>query len=241
MLVSRQHRVAFAHYPKTAGSSLQRWFLDTFPDATPLVRENPHLTVTESLDLLAGHRWQRRLARLRAAARVARLVSPTLASSCAPWQSSLRVIGVVREPFEMLVSLYEFWKRHPFAEEPAAAFIRCARQGNFRDFLAAAVIGGCMPSYDVFFDVGGPLWRRTTLIEFSALEPALHAVCADLGIAAPGPLQRLKQAPEGGRDLDRYREQAGPLMAAVRQHFRWYYEEAAHLAVRGPAVLRRAA
>lgn len=239
MLVSRQHRVAFAHYPKTAGSSLQRWFLGTFPDAAPLIRENPHLSVSASLDLMAGRRWQRRLGRWRD--RGLRLVSPSLARSCAPWHASLRVIGVVREPFEMLVSLYEYWKRHPFAEEPAAAFIRCARRGDFRDFLAAAVVGGCMPSYDLFFDVGGPLWRQTTLIEFSALEPALHAVCADLGIAAPGPLQRLKQAPEGGRDLDRYREQAGPLMAAVRQHFRWYYEQGAHLAVGSAAVPRQVA
>ena len=52
MLVSLRHRIAFAHYPKTAGVAVGDWFRQTCPDAEYLVADNPHLPVRESLDLL---------------------------------------------------------------------------------------------------------------------------------------------------------------------------------------------
>jgi hypothetical protein len=231
MLVSQSHRVAFAHYPKTAGSSLQRWFIDAFPDAALLVPDNPHLPVAESLQILRPHRWQRRLHRLRS--RALALVTPGAAATHRPWHGGLRIVGAMREPFEMLVSLYEFWQREPFATPPTDPFINCARYGRFRDFLAAAVIGGRVDPYDRFFDVGGPAWPDTVLLDFASIEPALQALSADLGIPQPKPLPQLNRSPAGHRDLDRFRDEAGPLLAEVRRHFRWYYEEGVYLMRRG--------
>jgi len=238
MLVSQSHRVAFAHYPKTAGSSLQRWFLDTFPDAALLVPENPHLPVAESLQLLRPNRWQRRLHRLRSHA-IALLAG---ANRRAAVPGGLRIVGAIREPFEMLVSLYEFWQREPFATPPTDPFINCARRGRFSDFLAAAVIGGRVAPYERFFDVGGPAWPDTVLLDFASIEPALQALSADLGIRRAKPLPQLNRAPAGNRDLDRFRDEAGPLLAEVRRYFRWYYEEGVYLMLRGtnPGIARAA-
>ena len=240
MLVSQAHRVAFAHYPKTAGSSLQRWFLDAFPDAALLVPDNPHRPVAESLQMLRPHRWQRRLHRLRS--RALALVASARSAPRPPWLGGLRIVGAVREPFEMLVSLYEFWQREPFATPPTDPFINCARHGRFRDFLAAAVIGGRVAPYDRFFDVGGPAWPDTVLLDFASIEPALQSLSADLGIPAPKPLPKLNRAPAGHRDVDRFRDEAGPLLAEVRRHFRWYYEEGVYVMRRGtnPGIARAA-
>jgi hypothetical protein len=50
VLYSRASRIAFAHYPKTGGTSLQQWFREAFPDAQLLVPDNPHLP--------CGRRWR---------------------------------------------------------------------------------------------------------------------------------------------------------------------------------------
>jgi hypothetical protein len=56
MLYSQSMNIGFAHYPKTAGHSLTRWFRDVFPDAR-LVEPHPlyevnHLPVRYSLEKL---------------------------------------------------------------------------------------------------------------------------------------------------------------------------------------------
>jgi hypothetical protein len=240
MLVSQSQRVAFAHYPKTAGSSLQRWFLDAFPDAALLVADNPHLPVAESLQMLRPRRWQRRLHRLRS--RAIKLLAPAVGTRPMAAPGGLRIVGAIREPFEMLVSLFEFWQREPFATPPTDPFINCARHGRFRDFLAAAVIGGRVDPYERFFDVGGPAWPETVLLDFASIEPALRTLSADLGIPRPKPLPQLNRAPAGHRDLDGFRDEAGPLLAEVRRHFRWYYEEGVYIMLRGeqPGLARAA-
>ena len=238
MLVSRNHRIAFAHYPKTAGSSLQKWFMDTCPDAELLVPDNPHLPVSLSLKRLRPPALQRRLGRFTHSSLT--LFSPAMSDRYRPLHSSLRIVGVIREPFEMLVSLFEFWKREPAVADSADPFIGCTQHHTFRDFLAAAVIGGRMPSYDQFFDVGGPLWKSTTLLDFESLQPALQAFCDDNGLGHARPLPSLNRS-AGRRDIQRYVDEARPLMADVRKHFRWYYEEGIHLMIRGRQVLRAAA
>lgn len=238
MLYSRRHNIAFAHYPKTAGSSVQRWFFDTFSDAVLLDEENPHLPVEESLRLMRP-RWQKRAVRLGRDS--LRIFSPHLAEQFRPFPESLRVIGVLRDPFDMLVSLFEYWKREPFEIEPADPFVQCARRGCFHDFVAAAVIGSRVPTYERFFGAGGPLWASTYLLDFETIQPALDRLCETLEIRNHRPLPALNRAPVGGRDTTRYREEAGPLVAEVHRYFRWYHDEGVRLMIRGERPSRAAA
>lgn len=239
MLVSRKHKLAFAHYPKTAGTSLQKWFIDVCPDAELLVPNNPHYPVGPSLALLRPRSLERRLRRI-AHHSLTRL-STTLAEHYKPLTSSLRIVGVIREPFDMLVSLYEFWQREPSVADTRDAFIGCTRHRTFRDFVAAAVIGGRIPNYETFFDVGGPLWKNTSLLDFESLQPALQSFSHANGLGYARPLPSLNRSPSGGYDLHRYRAEAGPLLEDVHRYFRWYYEEGVHLMIRGREPLRKAA
>ena len=207
MLYSRVARVAFAHYPKTAGTSLQHWFRTVFPDARLLVPDNQHLPVRSGLEMIgrepAGRRWL-------------------------PWRSDTRppgpdlIVGVVREPFETIVSLFEFWRGYPFDPEPQAAFIRCARFGTFPEFVRMAVVEGQLPTYEWFFDADGPAWSRTRLIDFETLDRDLFAATAERRRRSP-PLER-RNAHSGPRDLTVYHDLAGDLVDRVHEHFRWYYD-----------------
>jgi len=237
MLVSRKHNIAFAHYPKTGGSSMHRWFLDSFPDAELLVPLNCHLNIPQSLDLLhCRHGWRKMASRInREAGRVFRQAGMPV------WPWSLRVIGVLRDPFEMIVSLYEYWRRCEYSSEPTEEIVLCARHCEFRDFLSAAVVGNGIQTYEQFFGYGGPLWSNTRLLDFNSLTPALEAVCEEFGVLPPAQLPVLNAAPNGQRNLDRYRDEAGPLMLAVHRRFRWYYAEGVHRMVRGGKPLRAAA
>jgi hypothetical protein len=239
MLVSRTHKLAFAHYPKTAGTSLQRWFIDMCPDAELLVPENPHLGVKPSLKMLRPHSLNRELGRLTHSS--LKLWSPTLADRYSPLHTSLRIVGVIRDPFEMLVSLYNFWKLDPAVQGSTDSLVGCTQHYTFRDFIAAAVIGGRVPPYEQFFDVDGPLWHNTTLLDFESLQPALQSFCEDKGFGNAQPLPLLNRSPATGRNLDQYRDEIGPLMWEVRRYFRWYYEEGVHLMIRGKQPLRAAA
>lgn len=211
VLYSRSARVAFAHYPKTAGTSLQHWFRKVFPDARLLVPDDPHLAVRPGLELLEREppAPRRRLAWRR---------------DPGPPGPAL-VVGVLREPFEMIVSLFEFWRDHPFDPEPEADFIRCARCGTFPEFVRLAVVAGHLPTYERFFDAGGAAWARTRLLDFDTLEQDLRAATAGLR-RRPPPLER-RNAHGGPRDLAAYRTLAGDLVEQVHAHFRWYYERRA--------------
>lgn len=208
MLYSRAAGVAFAHYPKTAGSSLQAWFRQAFPDAQLLVPDNPHLPVCTGLEMIG---------------REPRETGPR------PWRRGpaaprIRwVVGVLREPFEMIVSLYEFWRHVPFAVEPTEPFIRCARFGSFTEFVRMAVIDGQLPTYEWFFDVGGPAWPQTRLLDFRSLDVGLADLAAELGLRHRPRLER-HNAHAGPRDLVAYAATAGDLVGRVHDHFRWYYD-----------------
>jgi len=120
MLISRQHLIAFAHYPKMAGCSVQRWFKDWFPDAVLLRPKNPHLCVADSLKKLSRWKWTWPIVRL--ATSQSRFALPRVRDCVEPWPMSLRVVGVIREPFEMFVSLYKYWRRDVFPIEPTEPY-----------------------------------------------------------------------------------------------------------------------
>jgi hypothetical protein len=249
MLYSKSMDIGFAHYPKTAGHSLTRWFREVFPDAT-LVEPHPvyevnHLPVRDSLEKLGLVPPSRdpSLASCDRLTRACLKLSRTLArwfpagrsrSTLAGTPCETRIIGVVREPFEMLVSLFEYWRSYEFAEEPTQPLIRAARQDGFRGFLGMAVGDGCLATYESFFDMDGPASSNTRLLDFNALEPALLQVCHEFGVnAAEAKLGLLNVGPSRQRNLQPYRVEAGTLLAGVRSHFRWYYEEGVHTMVTG--------
>ena len=237
MLYSPVSHIALAHYPKTAGCSLTDWFRGMFPDSAHTEPGNCHMAVRESLERLGlvTDRSQRpRLVR-----EYLRLMDRLVPERC-----DLQIIGVVREPFEMLISLYEYWRRYKFTEEPDGELIRVARTSTFREFLGLAVGEKLLANYETYFDVGGPAWPNTRLIDFLAIEPGLEAVCREFGINPPAALRRLNSAPRQRWDAGAYLAEAGSLVFEVRSHFRWYYEEAVRIMVRGQpkrAAIRMAA
>jgi hypothetical protein len=247
MLYSQAMDIGFAHYPKTAGHSLTRWFREVFPDAR-LVEPHPlyevnHLPVRDSLEKLGlvPPRRDPSLASChritRACVRLSRMLAHCFpaglrASTANGKPCATRIIGVVREPFEMVVSLFEYWRSYDFAEEPTVPLIRAARQGGFRRFLGMAVGDGGLATYESFFDMDGPASATTRLLDFNSLEPALLQVCREFGISkSEAKLGFLNVGPSRQRDLQRYRTEAGTLMSEVRSHFHWYYEEGVHVMV----------
>ena len=98
-----------------------------------------------------------------------------------------------------------------------------------------------MPTYEEFFNVGGPLWPRTLLLDFESLQAGIDSFCHRIGVPNSKPLPAINQNPNGVRDIQRYRDEAGPLLAEVHQRFRWYYEEGIHLTIRTSQPLKVAA
>jgi hypothetical protein len=241
MLYSPAARVAFAHYPKTAGTSITSWFHQRWSDAGYVEPSNCHLQVRASLERLGVVAAPvKRPKVVRECLRLARQLAPQTFAS--PERCDLKIIGVVREPFAMLISLFEYWRRCRFDEEPTGPLINAARTGSFRTFLELAVGERRLHNYCTYFDVDGPAWPTTRLIAFESLESGLAAVCREFGIDPPAGLDRRNAAPRGGRDRGAYVAEAGSLLFEVRSHFRWYYEEAERVLVHGERkTLARAA
>ena len=249
MLYSPSMNIGFAHYPKTAGHSLTMLFREVFPDASLIEKhsryEVNHLSVRYSLERLGlvercppSHRSRR-----RGVARVYANLVRSLGSWVPAGQEGSvggtpprfpRIIGVVREPFEMLVSLFEYWRGYDFSEEPSQPLIRCARTDTFHRFLEMAVVEHAVQNYRDFFDLDGPASAHTRLLDFKALKPALLQVCREFGVEVPADrLGFLNIGPSRRRDLGRYRAEAGNMLPEVRSHFRWSYEEGVHVMIKG--------
>ncbi len=232
MLYSPASQIAFAHYPKNAGCTMFQWFTTAFPDSLHLDPDGPHLDVRPGLELLC------RRDRPGPLGRFGRLLGSSAARAAVGRQ--VRILGVIRDPFESLVSLYEFWRRgRPgvFGSE----LMRAAKEGSFSQFLNLAVRERQCPRYVDFFDVGGPAWKNTRLLDFASLEPALAQACREFGIDPPRGLERLNAAPARLKSIDEYRQEVGSYIILVRNYFRWYYEEGVKIMLRGEPAGRLAA
>jgi hypothetical protein len=234
MLYSRAANVAFAHYPKTAGSAIAEWFRRSFPDARYVRPGRPHVNVHSSLAWLSGGRSLPPVARLWYLARASNW---RLASEPVPdLPGTIRIIGVVRDPLETLVSLYEYWRRGEANPGPDSRFVTAAWEGRFADFVGVAV-GGGLPSYATFFDVGGPAWPNTRLVHFADVEEGLRRACREFGLDVAVNLPHKNCAPNGRHSLEAYARAAADLMPLVHRHFRWYHETFGH--TDHPAARRR--
>jgi hypothetical protein len=228
MLYSPNCRVALARFPKTAGTSLANWFEAEFPDAVLADSQDPHVPVFLGLQRFgyASGCRQRSWRRL-----MQWPFSHESTASKAPVYPL--IIGVLREPFEMLVSLFNYWRRRVTLEPGAGGSLgHIAVTRDFTEFLRAAVVERKMPTYRRFFDVGGPAWSTTRLLDFRSLKPALEEVCREHGIRPPAWLPAANVAPQA-HDLAVYRDQAGPLLGAVQARYRWYYRHADRVMIRG--------
>ena len=241
MLYSLTANIAFAHYPKTAGSAIAEWFQQTFPDARYVRPGHPHVDVRRSLAWLSGGRSLPPLERMRYLARASNWRLPLKPQPGLP--ATMRVIGVVREPLGMLTSLYNYWRRGDHNPNPRDTFVKAAWEGDFDTFVQQA-IGGRLPSYARFFDAGGSAWPNTRLVCFDDIEEGLSRACREFGIKVAVELRRKNcgTAAAGMRA-------AGPRLAvslnhAIQRHFAWYHETFGHVdhpASRRASPARRAA
>lgn len=230
MFVSPSHRLVFAHYPKTAGTSLADLLKSQLGDLRQLDPEQKHVPVRQGYERLRLR--NRTLAWLLLKAR------GDLRARCdakVDEPGSLRVLGVIREPFEMAVSLFEYWGRRRTMKDVDNALPEAAVRKDFRRFLEvlASDPEGLL-SYERFFDVGGPLWPNTLLVDMGNLVPGLRRAFDELGLPIKAEdLAVLNAAPETDRARRKERErEAGPLADKVRERFGWYYSDGLRLALR---------
>jgi hypothetical protein len=236
MLYSPSRRLALAHFPKTAGTSLTNWFTRSFPDFVTPDPNDPHVQVLPSLRRLGllpkppRSRWRRLLSNVLTRGRPGRLAEGFL------------IIGVLRDPFEMLVSLYAYWRRRATVQpRPPGSLAHTAATRSFRDFVVEAVVRQRLPNYHQFFGVGSVAWRHTKLLDFRSLETSLRRVCEEHGIHVPIELPTANVAPQR-HDLAGFHEEVSDLLPDLHARFRWYYEEADRIMVKAePPTTRRAA
>ena len=222
MIYSPAHNIAFAHYPKCGGTSITDWFKNTFEDAQFLETERlhkrvSHLNVKGAIKLIRSR--QKNIFRKNNSDS-----NPPIALN------ELRIIGVLRDPFDMLVSLYTFWKHAPLTSFGVAVLpkvIQTAREESFCRFLEVAILEKTVETYHSFFNVDGPLWNQTYVLPFENLENALTKLSVELDLpASKTGLKRLNVNPKPDRKIHTYLYEASSLLADIEQHFSWYYSEA---------------
>ena len=219
MLFSAQANLAFAHFPKTAGTSIVGLLTGALPDARLIDPRNTHL------DVLTGR------ARMRLKANPlkawARRLKGEPAGPCEvdiPRTDDLRVLGIVREPFELCVSLFEYWNRTMQASrDPLPPLLDAAVKGDFDRFLRiAAEDNPCLPTFRQFYDFGGPLWPRTLLVDYAHLKEGLGEAFTRLGLAVDvAALPALNTNPRPPEQLQKREEEAGELADRIRKRFEW--------------------
>jgi len=225
MLYSLAANVAFAHYPKTAGSAVAEWFRRSFPDARYVKPGHPHVDVQRSLAWLTGGRSLRLLDRGRYFLRASNWRCPIAPEP--ELHSRIRIFGVVRDPLAMLASLYEYWRRDNTNPNPRDPFVTAAWDGRFEEFVRRA-ISGRLASYEDFFDAGGPAWPNTRLVHFNDLTDGLARACREFGLDVPVLLPQKNCGSGTVSRMADYLRMAGSLTVRVRDHFAWYYDTFGH-------------
>jgi hypothetical protein len=234
MLYSLAANVAFAHYPKTAGSAIAEWFRKSFPDARYMKPGHPHVDVRRTLAWLSGGRSLPPLDRVRYLARASNWRLPI--APIGDIHARIRIIGVVREPLEMLASLYEFWRRGDTNPNPRDTLVTAAWEGRFQEFVRRA-ISGRLKSYAAFFDAGGPAWPNTRLVHFDDVAGGIARACREFGLEVPVLLPHKNCGTGTSSRMAEYTRLAGPLAAEVHRHFAWYHDTFGH--ADHPATCRR--
>lgn len=221
VLYSPSQRIAFAHYPKTAGGSVSTWFRETFPDAVEVHHSDAHVSVRAALSHLTAGRslpLRRRLFRKTSA-----LVTPGGRFLHPREAKNIRIFGVVRSPFDMIVSLFRWWRRPEHHAASYSPLRRAAENNDFRQFLECAVVRRQLPRYEDFFDVGGFAWSNTTLLHFDGLQNGLQALMSAYRIHAPVRLEQRNRAAPDEVSIAAYERHAGPLVPKFHDYFSWYY------------------
>ncbi|MGA0040222.1 MAG: hypothetical protein ACO3NZ_10265 [Pirellulales bacterium] len=231
MLYSRVHNLVFAHYPNTGGSSVGTWFRQAFAgDLIDHEPEHPHHHVRKGLSRLRCGPSPPRLP-------IARWLYQYSQRSTSPHRVPLdvRVLGILREPFDLLRSLFLYWQR-PASPDAKSPFIRSAVTKEFDTFVWLATAKRCLPNYHRFYAVGSPTWPQTTLVDFGNLEAGLQEAMNRLAIPVTVQLPRVNVNPA------RLQATASPgdtptfdtrMEATVRRHFAWYYSEGRNLCRNG--------
>jgi hypothetical protein len=225
MLYSLAANVAFAHYPKTAGSAIAEWFRRSFPDAQYVKPGYPHVDVQRTLAWLSGGRSLPPFERIRYVARASNWLHQT--KPIPDIASRMRIIGVVREPLEMLASLYEYWRRGNTNLNPRDPLVTAAWEGRFQEFVRRA-INGRLKSYHVFFDAGGPAWPNTRLVHFDDVACGISRACREFGLSVPVLLPQKNCGTGTASRMAEYTRLAGPLAAEIHRHFAWYHDTFGH-------------
>lgn len=234
MLYSLAANVAFAHYPKTAGSAVAEWFRRSFPDARYIKPGYPHVDVRRTLAWLSGGRSLSPLQRMQYLVRYSNWRLPI--EPVRDIHSRIRIIGVVREPLEMLASLYEYWRRGDTNPNPRDALVTAAWEGRFQEFVHRAV-SGRLKSYGDFFDAGGSAWPNTRLVHFDDVAGGIARALREFGLDVPVLLPQKNCGTGTSSRMAEYERLAGPLTAEVHRHFAWYHDTFSH--ADHPASCRR--
>jgi hypothetical protein len=221
VIYTNAHKIAFAHYPKCGGTSVTDWFRDTFEDAQFLEKERlhkrvSHLNIRGAIDIVRSKQkntfWRNNSDS-----------NPPIALN------ELRIIGVLRDPFDMLISLYTYWKHVPFSAfgvTELPIIIQTAREETFCRFLEVAVLEKKIESYHAFFNIDGPLWHQTYLLPFENMGDALAKLCVELDLpASKAGLKRLNINPKPDRKIHTYLYEASSLLADIERYYSWYYTE----------------
>jgi hypothetical protein len=221
VLYSPSQKIAFAHYPKTAGGSVSTWFRATFPDAVEICHSDAHISVRAALSYLT--RGRSLPLRRRLSLKSSRLVTPGVGILKPSEAKNIRIFGVVRSPFDMVVSLFRWWRRPEHHSATYSPLRRAAEDDNFRQFVECAVIRRHLPRYEDFFDVGGFAWNNTNLLHFDELEGGLELLMSAYRIKAAVRLEHRNRATPDRTSYTAYERQAGSLVPKVHDYFSWYY------------------